>query len=136
MFLVDADMISQRTKPLPRQQAMNWHARTPIQHQFVSVVTLQELQFGIERLPLGAKRSKLEFWFEQDILLRYAGRILPLTQDIALLAGKTLAAAIGRGYNLGIADIQIAATALYHNLTLATLNTKHFALLGIPMAEL
>jgi len=62
----------------------------------------------------------LERWLD-TILLRYEQRILPLSVSIARRWGR-LSGELGHSS----ADLMIAATALEHNLTVATRNTHHF----------
>jgi predicted nucleic acid-binding protein len=56
---------------------------------------------------------------------------IPVSLELADLAGELIRSWRGRGITLGDADAIIAATALQHGLTLVTTNPKHF-----PMPEL
>jgi len=62
----------------------------------------------------------LQRWLD-TILHRYEQRILPLSVSIARRWGQ-LSGELGHDS----ADLMIAATALEHNLTVATRNTRHF----------
>ena len=56
---------------------------------------------------------------------------VPMTREIADLAGELIRSWRARGANLGDADAVIAASALHNGLTLVTTNARHF-----PMPEL
>jgi predicted nucleic acid-binding protein len=75
----------------------------------------------------------LELWFEKDLMLRFRGRILPVTYSIADRWGKLHGERQLRGTPLNMADGMNAATALEHNLTVVTRNVKDFAGLGVAV---
>jgi predicted nucleic acid-binding protein len=89
---------------------------------FLSIVTLGEVERGIilQRRTNPEFAADLERWLD-TILLSYKQRILPLTLSIARRWGQ-LSGELGHNN----ADLMIAATALEHNLTVATRNTRHF----------
>lgn len=135
-YLLDTDFTSQSSKAAPEERAQRWIAAIDRTHAFLSVVSLFEIQAGLESMPNGQRRRRFEAWFAEDILVGYVDRILPITGEIAILAGTLSAATKRKGHNPGLADVLIAATALHHGMTLATLNRKHFRLLGVPMVDL
>ena len=96
-------------------------------------MSIGELRRGFVILPKGKRRTKLELWFEKDLMLRFRGRILPVTYSIADLWGKLHGERQLRGTPLNMADGMIAATALEHNLTVVTRNVKDFAGLGVAV---
>ena len=66
MFLVDADVLSEATKPGPDPRVLEWLA----QHEreiAVDPVILGEIHFGILLLPIGARRARLERWFQEGV---------------------------------------------------------------------
>jgi len=96
---------------------------------FLSVVTLAELTYGVERMPAGARRSRLERWLLEELPLRFEHRILPVDEKIAQAWGKTIARCEAAGRPLGAMDAFLAATAEVHRLTLVTRNLGHFPML-------
>lgn len=52
--------------------------------------------------------------------------MLPLTQEITELSSEIYAELSARGETIGINDIYVGATALYHNLKLTTRDVFHF----------
>lgn len=98
---------------------------------FLSVMTLGEK--GIDLLPVSQKRSGLQDWLDLDVRSWFGNRILPVTEAIAERWGHLAAAARKQGVTLAVVDGVIAATALEHNLTLVTRNTKDYGGLGIAL---
>jgi predicted nucleic acid-binding protein len=82
------------------------------------------------RFSPGEHRTRLEQWFETDVLLWFGERILPVTKDIADRWGTLDATCQLRGTPANTADGMIAATALEHGLTVVTRKVKDFARLG------
>lgn len=97
---------------------------------FVSTLTLYELAFGIERSP---RRVTLRRGFEavRDLIIA-----LPVCEAVAAEAARVRAQGESRGMVVGAVDPVIAGTALVHDLTLVTHNTKHFAHVdGLRLAD-
>lgn len=121
-YLIDTDILSaiRRTQRDPHLE--KWLHSLQSTDVFLSVVTIGEVERGISR----QRRINPEFaedlerWLD-IILLKYEQRIVPLSVSIARRWGQ-LSGQLGNNN----ADLMIAATALEHNLTVATRNTRHF----------
>jgi predicted nucleic acid-binding protein len=100
---------------------------------FTSVLTLGEIRKGIDLLPSGRKRAELERWFEADLNSWFGKNLLPVTRAISTQWGSLTALMQQRGKPVGTVDAIIAATAMEHNLTVVTRNTRHFAGLAIDV---
>jgi predicted nucleic acid-binding protein len=133
--LLDTNIVSQRIKQTPEEGVVRWLSHIPQQDTFLSVITIQELRTGIELLPAGRKRRNLESWLNLEVRPHYAGRILPITEDIADIAGKLIAKGKKAGSVPDMADALIAATALVHGMSVATINQKHFERLGVELVR-
>lgn len=102
---------------------------------FLSVVTVHEIERGIillERKGATAKASGLRQWMD-GLFSTYEDRILPIDAAVSALSGKLEAVAIAAGHSPGMADALIAGTAKAHDLTVVTLNLKHFEPFGIVL---
>ena len=120
--LVDANVLSEATKPDPDPRVVEWLRRNE-RSIVVDPVILGEVRFGILLLARGARRSKLERWFEEGV-----GRIqcLPWDSTIGLRWAQLLADLRRRGRPMSVKDSLIAASALTHDLALVTLNQRDF----------
>lgn len=120
--LVDANVLSEATKPDPDPRVVEW-LRANERSLVVDPVILGEVRFGILLLDSGARRSELERWFEAGIARIHC---LPWDQAVGLRWAELLADLRRRGRPMSIKDSLIAASALAHDLALATLNRRDF----------
>lgn len=132
-YLLDTNVISELTKLQPEPKVVSWFQATSEELLSVSVLTIGEIRKGINLLPRSNKRVLLESWLANDLVLRFSGRILEVNLDIAERWGLISAQAKIAGTPLAVIDGLIAATALHHNLTLVTRNTKDVQVAGINM---
>jgi predicted nucleic acid-binding protein len=132
-FLLDTNIPSELIRSRPEPRIGSWVYAQDEQSLHLSAVTIGELRRGFVLLQPGKRRSDLESWFETDLLPRFRGRILPVTQSVADRWGVLGAERQLRGIPLSTADGLIAATALERNLTVVTRNVKDFAGLGLAV---
>jgi predicted nucleic acid-binding protein len=121
-FIADANLLSEPTKPEPSRQVLEW-LRLHEEHLAVTPVILGELEFGVLLLPTGAKKKRLQLWFEK---IRSTVCCLDFDSKVASSWAHLLAHLKANGYAMPIKDSLIAASAIAHNLTLATRNTRDF----------
>jgi predicted nucleic acid-binding protein len=129
-FLVDTNVISELIKPTPAPKVAEWVDATDEQLFHLSVLTLGEIRRGIVQLPQSRRRIRLEAWLSDDLPMRFAGRILDIDQEIADRWGQISGA---KGATVPVIDGLLAATAIHHNLTLVTRNTKDMARTGVVL---
>jgi predicted nucleic acid-binding protein len=129
MFLLDTDVLSELRKRKCNPGVTKWFAKVRDGELYLSVITLAEIERGIERQRSADSTfaRELSAWL-QLTLRAYGDRILPLTANIARRWGR-LSAEIG---NTGL-DLAIAATALEHGLTVVTGNSKHYEPTGAEL---
>src|SRR5262249_49319318 len=92
----------------------------------MSVVTLAELRYGIERMPPSRQRTRLEGWLRDELPLRFEGRLLLIDHAVADAWGTTVARCEMIGRPMGVMDAFIASTANVHALKLVTRNGSDF----------
>src|SRR5664279_1225347 len=125
-FLLDTNVISEWMKPRPNPGVVGWLAEVDEDRTFLSVVTLTELRFGIERMPAGSRKKRLDEWLSEELPLRFEGRVVPIGPDVADVCGKIVARSEALGRRMEAMDAFIAATAELHRLTVVTRNTSDF----------
>jgi toxin FitB len=90
------------------------------------VVTVGEIKKGVEKLPESHRRKTIEHWFENELLIKFEGRILALDLPTILVWGNLVGVLEQKGRKLPALDSLIAATAKYSDYTLVTRNEKDF----------
>jgi toxin FitB len=125
-FLLDTNVVSEWMKPRPNRGVIAWLAETDEDRVFLSVVTITELRYGIERMAAGNRRKRLDEWLAEELPLRFESRVLPVDALIADACGKLLAQREALGRPIEPRDAFIAATAEIHELTLVTRNASDF----------
>ena len=129
-FLLDTNTLSDIRRRAPPIVA--WLQSTAGQMRFCSVISLGEIIKGIEkrRKVDQALAERLSTWL-RDLEAEFGERVLPVTTEVAFSWGK-----IAAGRTRDTADSLIAATAIVHDLTLVTRNTRDFADLPIKLYNL
>lgn len=128
-YLVDSNVLSEPTKPNPDSRVVDWLRRKE-RGTVVNPIILGEIEYGILLLPDGARRRHLEKWFSEGIR-----RLVILDFDAATgrAWARLLAGLKQSGLAMPMKDSLIAATALAHNLTVATRNVPDFQHAGVHL---
>jgi toxin FitB len=134
-FLLDTNVVSEWAKLRPDAGVVAWLAEVDEARTFISVITLAELRHGIERLPGGARRKRLDSWLTEQVPLRFEERLLTIDAETADFWGRIMAQGQASGRAAGIMDAFIAATVLRHDMTLVTRNASDFEPLGVKLVN-
>jgi predicted nucleic acid-binding protein len=131
-FLIDTDLLSmlERTRVPPKLDA--W-IRNHEKEIFLSVVSLAELQFGLDRAPI-SHRPSLGIWLA-DIRRKLAPATEDLTEAVLVRWKELLAELKAKNRTMTCEDSLIAATALLHGHAIATHNTRHFEPAGVTVVD-
>lgn len=130
-YLVDANVLSETTKPQPDENAISW-LRAHETEIAVDAHILGEIHFGILLLPAGRRRRRLEEWFSQ-IVLHIA--CLPWDAAVGMRWARLLADLRRVGKAMPVKDSLIAAIALHHGLTVVTRNVRDFRNAGVAVVD-
>ena len=132
-WLIDTSLVSEWVKPRPDTAVVSWLDEADEDRIFLSVVSLAEIRFGIERLAPGRRRTRLDQWLLEELPERFEGRIVLVDEQVADACGRLLARARQAGRGLEAMDALIAATCLVCELVLATRNIGDFDWLGVEL---
>ncbi|MGD0567980.1 MAG: type II toxin-antitoxin system VapC family toxin [Candidatus Sulfotelmatobacter sp.] len=128
-FLLDTNVVSEWLKPRPDPGLMEWTESADEDHVFLSVISLAELRYGIERMAGGRRQRRLEDWLRHELPVRFEGRILPVDPPVADACGRIVRRSELLGRSIEAMDAFLAATAEVHRLTLVTRNVSDFVVL-------
>lgn len=126
-WLLDTNVVSETIRPRPHSAVLAWLATQPPEHAAISIVTLAELQAGIQSAADPRRRTQLLEWADRTVPDWFQDRILPLT--VALLTDwLQIGRALARGGSTrDPADLLIAATARAYDLVIVSRNVRDFA---------
>ncbi len=130
-YLVDANVLSEPTKPFPHAGVVAWLRRNE-RDIAVDPIILGEIRFGILLLPRGRRRVHLERWFDDGVQRLLC---LPWESETGLRWATLLATLRAAGRSMPIKDSLIAATALVHDLIIVTRNRTDFEKAGIEIVD-
>ncbi|GIV97587.1 MAG: ribonuclease VapC [Herpetosiphonaceae bacterium] len=132
-YLLDTCIISELITKKPNQKVVTWIDSIDPDTAYLSVITIGEIQKGIAKLSDSVRRSRIEEWLHDELLIRFTGRIIPLDLPVLLEWGNLRGALEQTGRKMAAMDSLIAASARYHKLQLATRNEDDFQYAGIPI---
>ena len=130
-YLVDANVLSEPTKPAPSSKVIDWLSANE-RDLVVDSIILGELCIGVLALAPGRKRRQLEQWF--DALMQTI-ECLPWDAAISRRWAKLVVDLKHKGKTMPLLDGMIAATALQHDLIIATRNTRDFKKAGLKVVD-
>ncbi len=129
-FLLDTCVVSELVRQRPDPGVIRWLDQVEERRLYVSVLTLGELAKGVAKLPETPRRNALQEWLEHDLVERFAGRIVPVDDAVALAWGRLQGEAERAGVKLPVIDSLLVATAECHALTVVTRNVADFEKCG------
>ncbi len=130
-YLVDANVLSEPTKPRPNPGVVLW-LRQHERDIAVDPIIVGEVRFGILLTSPGRRRGQLEQWFQKGIERVHC---LPWDAATGLRWAELLADLRKSGCAMPIKNSLIAATALVHGLTVATRNLRDFSNAGVSVVD-
>jgi predicted nucleic acid-binding protein len=132
-FLLDTCVISELVSKRPNPDVTRWIDSVDPDRVHLSVVTIGEVQKGIEKLQDSLKKEALASWLKDDLLVRFRDRLTVLDVGILLRWGTLTALLETRGTPMPAVDSLIAATALHGSFVLVTRNEADFLRSGVQL---
>lgn len=130
-FLLDTCVISDVARKGAYPAVETWLDSQPHSDLAIGTLTLGKLRYGVERLPLGQKRTRLLTWLESQLPNQFTARILTFDEHAASAWGILRAAGEAMGRPLPLVDGLLLAIAQVNNLTLVTRNERDVAGRGV-----
>ena len=122
-YLLDTNVLSEPSRPHP-DAGVRVRLRAHRHEVCAAAPILHEMQYGLARMPDGARKRQLTRYLEQ--VLRRPLPILPYDREAARWHAEERARLTARGRTPAYVDGQIAAIAATNDLTLVTRNTSDF----------
>ena len=132
-WLLDTNVLSELRRNRPNRKVTEFLAAQPLARCFVSVVTLAEIRFDIERLADADKREDLNLWLDSRIRPMFEGRVLPVSEEVMLTWRRLVERGRAARHTFTQPDLIIAATALQYGLIVVTRNVADFERAGVEV---
>ena len=127
IYLVDANVLNEPTKQTANNRIVAW-LNANESNLIVDSIIIGELRIGVLGLPRGRKRDRLEQWYETVV---ETIECLPWDAMISQRWAALVVELKRKGETVPLLDGMIAATALQHDLIVATRNTRDFQKTGV-----
>lgn len=129
-YLIDTNVVSDIAKRRRNPGVLDWLADTRSSSHYISVLSIGELERGIEGVRNRADHRQVESLERAVATIRaeFRSRIVPVTLDVAESWARQ---PVERP--VPVVDALIGATAMVHGWTLVTRNTKDFQHIGVPL---
>jgi predicted nucleic acid-binding protein len=134
-IILDTNVVSEPKRPAPDPKVRDWFASQDPSRLYLTTTIIGELAVGIERMPAGRRRTDFRRWLNALISEDFAGRILTLDVDAALIYGRIVADALARGRPPTVGDAQIAAVARRDGMAIASRDVRGFEVLEVPVVN-
>ena len=127
IYLVDANVLSEPTKQVANSRVVTW-LNANESNLIVDSIIIGELRMGILALSRGRKRDRLEQWYETVV---ETIDCIPWDVTISQRWAALVVELKRKGETVPLLDGMTAATALQHDLIVATRNTRDFKKTGV-----
>lgn len=132
-FLLDTNVVSETIRAKPERLVLDWLEAQAPRDLYLAAQTLGELVRGARKTGDRMRRQRLERWIEADLAKQFEGRVLPFDGAAAAIWGRLMGDGDRSGRTPALADAQIAAVAIRHNLAVATRNIRDFEHLDVEL---
>ena len=134
-YLFDTCVVSELISKKPNDAVLEWISQQDERRVYLSVITLGEIRHGIEKLPESRRKSSLVKWLENELMVRFKGRMLAVDVNVMMQWGKVVAQLERIGRPMPVMDSLVVAVALEHELCLVTRNEKDFENVDLPIVN-
>ena len=132
-WLLDTNVLSELRRPKPERRVLAFVAAQPLDLLYVSVVTLAEIRFGIERASGLTRRAELNDWLAHKVRPMFEERVLAISEDIMFKWRLLVDDGRKAGHTFSQPDLIIAATALHHGLTVVSRDVSDYQKARAPV---
>jgi predicted nucleic acid-binding protein len=133
MIILDTNVVSELMRPVVAPAVVKWSSSHSADELHSSAVTLAEIHYGIELLPVGRRKDELLAGADRLFKVVLGGRVLPFDEQAARQFSPIAAGRRSHGRPISELDAQIAAIAYVHHAVLATRNTSDFEGCGVRL---
>lgn len=86
-YLLDTNVISELVAKRPNKKVVAWVRSMDEENLFLSVITIGEIQKGIEKLPDSGRKDELAAWLNNELLARFKNRLVEIDAAVMMTWG-------------------------------------------------
>jgi toxin FitB len=135
VIILDTNVISELTRPVPHSGIIAWLDSQPAEETAITAITAAELRYGVRRIPDGRRKTELSEAVNALIDIDFRDRVEPFDVLAADQYADVVATRERAGQPISISDAQIAAICRVMNAALATRNTSDFTGTGVNLID-
>ena len=136
MTILDTNVLSEVMAPSPADAPLVWiERRRAVDPVFITSITVAEILYGVEILPAGKRRERLNAEAEAMFAQDFGGQILFFDEQAARAFAQIASSRRKLGRPIAEFDAQIAAIASVHGAALATRNPADFEDCGVQLVN-
>lgn len=132
-YLLDTCVISELAAKRPAPEVMEWINGVDPESVFLSVATIGEIRKGIEKVRDPGRKTTLDAWLHEELLVRFRSRLAVPDVGVFLEWGALVGRLENQGTPMPAIDSLIAATALHGRFVLVTRNESDFVNAGVRL---
>jgi predicted nucleic acid-binding protein len=135
MIVLDTNVLSALMRHPPDRSVVEWLDKQPRTSIWTTSITILEIRYGLQILPIGKRRSALLQAFEKVLVEKIESRVAPFDTAAAQQAGDLMAVRHKKGRLDELRDTMIAGIVLASHAKLATRNISHFEDLSVSVVN-
>jgi len=135
MIVLDTNVLSALMRHSPDRSVVEWLDKQPRTSIWTTSITILEIRYGLQILPIGKRRSALLQAFEKVLLEKIESRVAPFDTAAAQQAGDLMAVRHKKGRPGELRDTMIAGIVLAQRATLVTRNVRDFSDLDLSIID-
>lgn len=126
-YLLDTNIISEFISKKPNKKVVDFVNSLDENDLFLSVITIGEIKYGVEKVNSKIKKEHLVDWLENNLLQRFYGKIVDIDVDVMIKWGELNYQLKSIGRSMPIMDSLIASSCITKGFILITRNEKDFS---------
>ncbi|MGY4510814.1 PIN domain-containing protein [Bradyrhizobium sp. USDA 3650] len=134
-WLLDTNVVSELRRPKPNPGVADFVASQSGDDLYVTEVTFAEIVYGIEQLSDPTRRADLRSWLDNTLRPLFAGRVLPITEDVIVRWKTMVIEGRKRRHTFGQPDLFIAAIVALQDLIVVTRDIDEFVEARVPVFD-
>ncbi len=134
-YLLDTTLLIELAHAAEEDWISRWVDAFDEDSVYISILTIGELSRGIEAEPDPQRKQALQTWLDDDLLVRFHGKIVPLDLEVMAEWGGLTVQLTETEHQLSAVESLIAATVKAKKMVLITYDREIYTAAGIDASD-